>query len=360
MYIITNRVLHEDKSGLEVFGKDPNPIGPNELRLVEVSGKRQFTTKILKDKLSGTDVNTLIQKYSLPIDGSQDWYASLQVACNLFDQARKQKKHLLFFVHGYNNDIKDVIKAANDLQDSYNVIAVPISWPANGGGKISGTGAYLSDKDDARSSATAIHRAVEKIHFYHSALTQSQKARLMKQANGKHPDNSERARALFIRLLDKECHISLNLLCHSMGNYVLKYATMPSGSSLRNLVFDNIGLVAADVNNPDHEKWIEKLSARNRIYAVINENDSALKWSRRKPGDEQLPRLGHYIRNLAAQNTYYIDVTRSKGVNTEHSYFRSHTVDKNATLRTIFARIFEGRNAEASLNYRADTNVYRP
>jgi esterase/lipase superfamily enzyme len=352
--------LHDDKTGLAVFGRDPNPIGPNELRLVEVTGKRQFSTKILKDKLSPAEVNTLIEQYSLPIDASQSWYASLQVACTLFDQARKQKKNLLFFIHGYNNDIKDVIKAANDLQDSYNVIAVPISWPANGGGKLSGTGAYFSDKDDARSSATAIHRAVEKIHFYHSALTRSQKTRVMKQANNRHPDNTERAKALFIRLLDKECDVSLNLLCHSMGNYLLKYATLPSGSSLRGLVFDNIGLVAADVNNPGHEQWLEKLSARNRIYAVINENDSALKWSRRKPGDEQLPRLGHYIRNLGASNTYYIDVTRSTGVRTEHSYYRSHTVNKNATLRRMFARIFEGKNAETSLNYRADTNVYRP
>ena len=98
--------------------------------------------------------------------------------------------------------------------------------------------------------------------------------------------------------MEQKCGSSLNLLCHSMGNYVLKYATRPGNSSLRGLVFDNIGLVAADANNPGHETWVQCLPAKNRLYVVINENDSALKWSRRKPGDEQKERLGQHLRNL--------------------------------------------------------------
>ena len=83
------------------------------------------------------------------------------------------------------------------------------------------------------------------------------------------------------------------------GNYVLKYASKPGNSSLRKLVFDNIGLVAADANNPGHEQWVQNLPTRNRLYVVINENDSALKWSRRKPGGEQKERLGSHPRNLS-------------------------------------------------------------
>lgn len=60
-----------------------------------------------------------------------------------------------------------MLRTANELEELYGVIVVPFSWPANGGGKVSGTAAYLSDKDDARSSATALHRAVQKVQFYH-------------------------------------------------------------------------------------------------------------------------------------------------------------------------------------------------
>ena len=136
-------------------------------------------------------------------------------------------------MHGYNNDIKDVLRTANELEELYDVIVVPFSWPANGGGKVSGTAAYLSDKDDARSSATALHRTVQKVQYYHQLLTENVKEKFLKEALVRHPDNRELAQALFTRNMERRCKATLNLLCHSMGNYVLKYASKPGNSSLR-------------------------------------------------------------------------------------------------------------------------------
>jgi esterase/lipase superfamily enzyme len=359
MFIITNRKVDDTKTGLDAFGKEPNPAGANELRMVEVTGKDQFKVDVLSDRLELAEVEELVEKYEISIDVDQPWYASLRVACKIFSQAIDEGKQLLLFVHGYNNDMGDVLKTANELEDLYNVVVVPFSWPANGGGKVSGTAAYLSDKDDARSSATALHRAVQKVQFYHQLLTENIKEKFLQEALDRHPDNRELAQALFTRTMEQKCGVSLNLLCHSMGNYVLKYATRPGNSSLRGLVFDNIGLVAADANNPGHETWVECLPARNRLYVVINEDDSALKWSRRKPGDEQKERLGQHLRNLSASNAYYIDVTRNKGVGSRHSYFKAEAVTENATLKRMFDRIFAGGKAEQSLNYHADINVYR-
>jgi esterase/lipase superfamily enzyme len=304
-------------------------------------------------------VAQLAEKHHLDIDLTQPWYASLEVACDLFDRVHAEKKHLLVYVHGYNNDMQDIIKTARALEALYNVIVVPFSWPANGGGKVSGTLAYLNDKDDARSSATALHRAVDKIWFYYTKLTEGFQMDLLARAHGRFPDDHERARAFFTELLQRHCKATLNLLCHSMGNYVLKYATIPSSSSLRRICFDNIALVAADADNPDHEVWVERLPTRNRLYVVINENDYALQWSRRKPGDEQQERLGHHLRNLVAANAYYLDVTRSKGVGSDHSYFHGGAVKGNQTLRRMFGRIFEGEKAEPSMTYQVDLNVYR-
>ena len=359
MFVITNRIVDDQKTGLDAFGKEPNPDGPNELRMAEVTGTKQFKVKVLGDELTKEEVEALATEHKFNIDLNKQWFASLKVACELFSRALDEGKQVLLFVHGYNNDMKDVMKTANALEKLYNIIVVPFSWPANGGGKVSGTAAYLSDKDDARSSATALHRTVEKVNFYHRLLTECTKEQLLKEALEKHKHNRERARAHFTSLLEKKCNSNLNLMCHSMGNYVLKYASKPGNSSLRSLVFDNIGLIAADANNPDHEDWVENLPTRNRLYVVINENDGALSWSRRKPGDEQKERLGHHLRNLTAKNAYYIDITRNRGVGSEHSYFKGKPVKNNRTLKKIFAKVFEGGKAERLLDYHADINVYR-
>ena len=173
MFVITNRIVDDQKTGLDAFGKEPNPAGPNELRMVEVTGTSDFEVKVLGDQLTKAEVEALAAKHKFNIDLNKQWFASLKVACELFARALDEGKQVLLFVHGYNNDMEDVIKTANALEALYNVLVVPFSWPANGGGKVSGTAAYLSDKDDARSSATALHRAVEKVNFYHRLLADS-------------------------------------------------------------------------------------------------------------------------------------------------------------------------------------------
>lgn len=359
MYVVTNRTLHGDRGGLEVFGNEPNASGPNELRLVEVTGNTRFTTRILADRLSAEEVAELAKRYRLGIDIEEPWFASLKVACELFERARQEQKHLLLFVHGYNNDMRDVIKTAKELEAQYNLIVIPFSWPADGGGQVGGTLAYKSDKDDARASATALHRTVSLIHKYHALLTQGIQRELQEKVQRKFPDNPEEARAMFTRILEMECSTTLNLLCHSMGNYLAKYATIPGDSSLRSLVFDNMSLIAADANNPGHEQWMIHYQTRNRLYVVINEEDYALKWSRRKPGDEQKERLGQHTRNLVSPNVNYIDVTGSKGVGSLHSYFLGKAVTGNAGLKRMFKKMFEGGNAEAALTYHPDRNLYR-
>ena len=149
-------------------------------------------------------------------------------------------------------------------------------------------------------------------------------------------------------------------MCHSMGNYLLKYATRPSGSMMRKLVFDNVSMVAADANNENHRDWVEGIEARAGVYVVINKEDSALKWSRRKPGEEQLARLGHYLKKLNADNANYLNVTEAAHVREDHSYFKDKPVDNNAKLKKMFAALFEGRSPERLniMEYQADINAY--
>ncbi len=359
MYLITNRRIDRNKKGLRMFSDKPNTNGAQEITFARVERKgNAWSVKPVTDKLSPTVVRDLKKKYKIDIDIRQQWHGSLKVACELFELAATTKKSILLFVHGYNNDVRDVLKAAEAIEKLYDVIVVPFTWPANGGNPITGAAAYLSDKADARLSTNALNRVVGKLGFYHRLLTKGWVERLRQQAYDRHPNNPVAARELFATLQNRECNTKISLLCHSMGNYVLKHTLMTSDSLTSKLVFDNVCLVAADANNKNHRDWVGKLDVRNRCYIVINESDSALAASRIKPGDEQLARLGHYTRKLDADNAYYIDVTDAKGVGTEHTYFKGDAVKVNRQLKAVFDGMFKGMAVEEYLDYRVDKNLY--
>ncbi len=358
MYVITNRRLNVNATGLKIFEKVPNEKGPNELRLVEVtrSGK-SYRVSVQDDQLDPAVAEKLINKHHLDLDPAKPWYGSLAAACSIYGRARREKKHILLYVHGYNNDMSDIFATCSELEKRYNVIPLVFSWPANGGG-IEGYPAYLSDKRDARASADALNRTINKISFYHEKLTDGLRKKLQKSAHNANSNNPLAAQIQYAETFNSQCNSSINLLCHSMGNYVLKYALMPGNSDAKSLVFDNITLLAADANNKKHDEWTQTLQVRNRLYVVINENDFALKWSRRKPGDEQLARLGHYLKNLVAQNVTYLNVTNASWVKGEHGYFIGDPVKKNRDLKELFVSAFEGGIAESKMRFRPEGNYY--
>jgi esterase/lipase superfamily enzyme len=359
MFIITNRTLSRHRT-LRAFGKRPNASGPNELRLAEVTKSgRSWRVKPIRDRLSRTEVKSLKSRFGLDLDIDKPWHGSLKIACEVFDRARKENRSILFFVHGYNNDVQDVLNAAIELESLYDVIVVPFTWPANGGGAISGTASYLSDKADARVSAGALNRAIGKIQQFHLMLSQTAQKKYQKLANERHPNNPTEAATLYTRLIEKDCSSKMSLLCHSMGNYVLKHTLATSENATSKLVFDNICLVAADANNHKHSDWIGKLDVRKRVYVVINEDDYALKVSRIKPGQEQQARLGHYTKNLDSSNAHYIDVTNVEHVGSDHGYFKGDAVRKNRELWKVFHDMFRGKIVEHQLQYHADNNSYR-
>ena len=150
MYVVTNRNLRKKKGGLELFSQFPSTEGPNNLRLVKVSKSGgKYAAEVLDEGLTKSRKSKLMSKYGLTEADLKGKFRSLEVADELFSRALKQKSHILIFVHGYNNDIGDVLKTAEKLESLYKIVVVPFSWPANGGGPLSGTAAYLSDKRDA-------------------------------------------------------------------------------------------------------------------------------------------------------------------------------------------------------------------
>ncbi len=360
MYFITNRQMVPNKRGFNKFSKHPNEKGPNELTAVEVTGVRKPTVTILKDEVPDSKVKELSDKYSLNLDTDAKHYAPLAIACETFRKARRTKKNILIFVHGYNNDVEDVYATARELEKLYNLIVIPFTWPANGGGALSGSLSYLADKRDARASEDALNRFIDSVGHYYGLLTTAARCQLADTAEKRHPENPTKQRELLSKLLEKECDLNVSLLCHSMGNYVFKHALTSSLAESRKLVFDNVILAAADTNNLEHKLWVESIRARKGVYVLINENDYALSWSRRKPGEEQKARLGHYLRKLDAANAYYINFTGVKGVGSSHSYFNADSANENSSIRRFFRKVFAAEHIITKLKYSSDNNTYRP
>jgi len=378
MFIITNRQLHPDKSGLAQFGTRPNAAGPNELRMVEVTRSgRAWNVEIVPDVLddawkrkAGITGNWL---QSMGFDPAGDVFGSAYVAKQLLARINPRRggatatarrtatgRNLLFFVHGYNNDLQDVVERAASFESNFGVEVLAFSWPANGGG-ISGTASYLSDKNDAKVSVGALDRALAKFSDMLTRFNMAWVASVHQRAEtllARHPQNEELRRGKLAEIAHAECPFTVNLLLHSMGNYLYKHLLLSSASLGTGLTFDNVILAAADTNNKDHAEWVDRIKARKRVFVTINENDFALRVSRMKLGEEQLARLGHYPFDLHAQKAVYVDLTGAARVGDSHAYFEGKPLD-NAAVNTFFSRAINGEFAERTLPYDEATGMYR-
>ncbi|MDZ7811456.1 MAG: alpha/beta hydrolase [Arhodomonas sp.] len=308
------------------------------------------------EPLASDEVEALVEEFGLPIDPAEPQYPSLRVACELARRVRKDERHVLFFVHGYNNDMGDVLKTAQALEERYDVEVVSFSWPANGGG-VRGKLSYKSDKRDARASVGALERVLKAMHQYLEWITRARRARLLDHAEREHRRNQEARDELYARLLREDCPFTVNALYHSMGNYLLKQMLKSTINEGNDLLFDNVVLCQADTNHLDHALWVDLIRFRRRLFITLNENDYALSLSRTKLGSEQLARLGHYVQDLTSRHAHYVNLTGASWVRNSHSPF-GEPAEKNDKVGEFFRAAFHGESAEGGLKYHPEGNWY--
>ncbi|MCM8541994.1 MAG: alpha/beta hydrolase [Lentisphaeraceae bacterium] len=344
MYIVTNRIVYPRRDGLDILGKTPNAKGPHEIRFLEASEKNgKWKVELLDDRPAVKDWEKAgIER----VHG----YASEFIARSVIKLARSKKKNVLFYVHGFNNDLEDILERAKKMEELYGVIAVIFTWPANGGG-VSGVVSYKSDKRDARASAGALERTLEKTSQYIHMINEEYENRINEESIERYPENIEKRYEFIARSYVENCPVRLTLILHSMGNYVYKNALRPSSTTANPLVFDTVILAAPDVNNKDHKEWVDKVKFKNRLYILINEKDKALLVSRIKLGDEQLPRLGHWTKGLDSKNAQYINLTNAPEVGRSHAYFEDV---ENGKVRAFFKDMFNGIDCDNSENNKYD------
>lgn len=362
MFLVTNREIRRESGDVNILGKRPNVNGPNELRLVEAKKRAgRWSLTVLPDR------STEAMRDAAGMPPNSDDHIASYVGHGLLSRvnpqavsprSRRKGRNLLVFVHGYNNDVEDVLERSLFMARKYDVEVLPFTWPANGGGLISGTASYKSDKRDAKASVGALDRTLAEVGRRLEQVTAARMERIRSDAVARHPDNPEAQHRLTTRTLEKECPFTINLVLHSMGNYLYKHLLLSTASEGTGLVFDNVVLCAADANNEAHEKWVDRIRCRRRVYVTINEDDTALRASRLKSGSEQLARLGHYPFNLNSTHAAYVQLTGAPHVGSSHAYFADDAT-RNPKVARFFHGVFNGDRPDEQLRYDAGSNTFR-
>lgn len=364
MFIVTNREVDETQTSPDkAFGPRPNPLGPNELRMAwaERRGGR-WHVQVLPDVI--TDAMAAEVGLPPPSASGEKVFASrylarkLQRMVNPASQGAKGPgRNVLFFVHGFNNDVPAVLDRAEQLAQTYGVEVVPFSWPANGGG-AKGVVSYKSDKRDAMASIGALDRAVARLNELLQELHRDHVTHIEAEATRRFGNDAEKWDRFFAAQAHKWCPFTVNMMLHSMGNYVFKHLLQSTSYRGDALVFDNVILVAADTNNAGHAAWVDRIQCRGRIFITINERDSALAASRLKLGEQQLARLGHCPYGLDARKAVYVDFTDQAHVTDSHAYFEGRPL-RNAKVKAFFTKALNGEFAEGGLPFDSGRNMYR-
>lgn len=330
IYLITNRNVIKSKNGKETgFGEVFNEKAPDELRLAVVTGNaKDWTMRIIEEPDEDNS-------------SGKEEHPSKTLFNKLISDMRKNKKNCLFFVHGFKNNINDVVERCMNFKKEFKVEVIAFTWPADGG--LRGLTSYHSQKHEARLSVNALDRCLEKLNEY---LTEH--FRKMEEINAKKKEEDR-----------EKCEVTFNFALHSMGNYLLKNLMNSSVYEGETLIFDNVILMAADANNENHAQWVDRIAHRKRIYIAINENDQALAISRAKFGKLQKARLGHYTKNLSSTKAVYLDFTDAKGVDDSHAYFEGKLLRKNTDIKEVFKKMFNGQSVEETLEYDSHSRLHR-
>ncbi len=234
---------------------------------------------------------------------------------------------LLLMLHGYACDFGCALNNAAELKTQWGTKANPIetaifSWPADG--RIVPWLSYASDRDDARSSAKAVARALHRLMAYLRALPSKD-----------------------------WCRADIHLVAHSMGNYMLRNALQALISDLggRPLprLFKTIFLMAADEDNDafeDPKKFARLPELAETVYVYFARNDRALTTSDISKGNpDRLGTTGPRTLTQLPQKVTLVDCTdvsetggsvKERVTDANHQYYRKRA-EVIADVRQVLA-----------------------
>lgn len=269
------------------FGKEFNRLAVDNLRFGRVTRGKSGRLAV------EVEPETLSADAGKQVYGSRKVFAELQAAMTAGADT-------LVFIHGYNVDFKGAVAAALALKETYGAVCplnvVLFTWPSDG--SMMPLLAYRDDRTDARLSAAAFARGLAKLHDV-----------LKEIARG------------------KACGGRIHLMCHSMGNYVLRggiQAVIRSRGALPRM-FDEIFLMAADEDHDafELEHKLQPLPELGRaVHVYFNRGDTALVISdKTKSNPTRLGSSGPRAPLLLPGNVELVEASEVVGGLVEHDYY---------------------------------------
>ena len=346
LYYVTNRNHEGNQWKPKGYGIHPSASGIENLRLGKVtldagidSLDKWFRTKTgsgagdgiaLGDHLTKRAVehaNIIAYRERIPDPeqtevtqkgtklGSQEMFREVQ-------ETMREGRDILVYVHGFNVSWHSAVGSALALQSMLNrpnerargkgdVLVILYTWPSDGSALP--LVAYRSDRTEAIGSGFALGRGLLKLRDFLAETTR----RLTKKEKEAGVQRDP-------------CNQNVNLLCHSMGNYVLQNAIQrmvertPSGPLPK--IFDQVFLCAPDVDDTVLEAGQPLGRAHEigrNVTVYFNEGDLALHGSDYTKGNpERLGTNGAANPNLLHQKIHQVNCSGDivQGV-LEHSYY---------------------------------------
>ncbi len=256
--------------------------------------------------------------------GSAEMFAELQ-------KTMRQGRDVLIYIHGFNVSWWEAVGSAFALQAMINrspsgtphkkeVLVILFTWPSDGSALP--FVAYRSDRTEAIGSGFALGRGFLKLRDFLVEATRPPTDREIAEGKEWEP-----------------CQQKINVICHSMGNYVLQNALqrLTEQSNTRRLprILDHVFLCAPDVDNDVLETGqplgrLHEICRNISVY--FNSGDLALRGSDITKGNPE--RLGtHGVANLHQIHPQVFQINCSNVVKgfMEHSYYLKGRV--NADIR---------------------------
>ena len=245
VYFATNRNFLSAESPW--FGNNPTKDGDLRFGYSNIDKSNDF-------KVTGVTVLPDNQP-----EGSFAVFAELQQIMKV------QNRDTLIFIHGYNTGftkaLSDTARLIDCLTaatpDAYEPNVIAYCWPS-----ADELLEYPRDRKEAEASAPGLARAIQKYFTFMQQQKDGQKGKPKQK-------RSER------------CNKSVHLLCHSMGNYLFRYAlqSLASDNAQPSAMFREALLMAADEDNDafdDNDKLLPLFRMARRITVYFNKDDEAL------------------------------------------------------------------------------------
>lgn len=308
--VVTNRNLNQNQTDHKLFGDDLNPKGAEQLNMA------------LAEKISG---DWSLKLVSNPNNPSYSKPKSFEIFKKCLEVDNEQ--NWVLFVHGFNQSMKKNLDKCEELA-GYGLNVIAFSWPSNPGPQQiwKKVKEYKKAVKHAKRSTVALERLLEIMSDY------------------------------VTRYQSDECKLNINMVIHSLGNFLFEEFVRSSTYENECKIFSNVILHQADTNSKGHQHWVSKLLDDTRVYVTINDKDAVLCAS-----DGINPnRLGNSSDNCIMDDIKYFNFTGGKKVGYSHRPWKKPGHDVPA-VKNFYDAVLNGRRGEHvdGWDYHKAKNYYK-